>query len=116
MKYHWLVDFDDRFTLEGWADLTVNWDLDGEFKSLDVNALAIEPPMEIHKKIERGFRPITDDVPEGRLWDLIQFRIIDHLEGPALDEVMELACAQGEGPNVSRHPGNWIYGGGYNAK
>jgi hypothetical protein len=84
MNYHFEIELADS-TLEGWAAVSLEMDGDGDFKSMDIEAIEVEPSRERHMKIQRGYVPIEDRsvAPEETL-------VVAHLMGPALGEIIDL--------------------------
>ena len=86
MNYYFLIDNPDGSTLEGWARVSLDMDGDGDFRSLDIEAIEPEPARERHLRIQRGFAPVEDRSPDRGT----ELRIMAHLVGPALGEIIEL--------------------------
>ena len=86
MNYHFSIELPDDTTLEGWARVSLEMDGDGDFRSMDIEAIEIEPSHNRHMKIQRGYVPV-EDRPTDAATDAL---IVDHLNGPALGEIIEL--------------------------
>ena len=102
-KYHFSCDFDGVFELEGWAEISLTWDADGDLTAVDVEAIEIEPTDEQHKKIQRGFVGIEERTPPSVLWQAIRQHIVDHLQSDRIvPELVDAAEAQGHIPDHVR--------------
>jgi len=103
-KYGFTLNIDDLLEIEGWCELTISWDLDGEPQGIDVDAVEIDTTVERDREINRG-QPIIDNLPDNRLWDEIRLRLIEHLNdvAGAWDDCMSAAERQGDIPDMHDH-------------
>ena len=85
MNYYFSIPMGDDTDLEGWARVSLEMDDDGDFRSMDIEAIEVEPSRERHLKIQRGFVPVEDRASAAE--DVL---IMVHLDGPALGEIIEL--------------------------
>lgn len=99
-RYHFDCNFDLIFSLEGWADVALSWDADGELTSIDVERIEIEPSLDRCMKIQRGYVPVKDTMPESAVWEAIRERIVEHLNSDKIGkELIDASHAQGDHPD-----------------
>ena len=86
MNYHWFIEQDDS-TLEGWARVSLEFDGDGDFMGMDIEAIEVEPAQARCMKIQRGYVPVDDRSPDKETEALV----VAYLNGPALGEIINKA-------------------------
>ncbi len=106
-KYHFECDFDRIFSLEGWAEVSLEWDADGELDNIEVERIEIAPDHDRHMKIQRGYVAVEETIPVGKLWETIRKQIVVHLHSDKIiDELIDAAAHQDNLPDNAS--GGWL--------
>jgi predicted phosphodiesterase len=98
-----VLNLDNIIEVEGYADITIEFDEDGEFKSQTINAIEFLTTHDRYLELTKSSQ-VKNNVPDNRLWDEIMLRLHTHLDEPdQISNSIELAIEQDEGPPAQPH-------------
>jgi len=109
MNVAFTIEFED-VPMEGWAQISISYDLDNEPQWVDVEAIERDTSTERDRQIQSG-AAIEDNIPHTKHGDQIVAKVIEWCNGDGWEWCMDAAKRTGSIPEP--HPNDWMFGSGY---